>query len=47
MTKEELVNRYLEEGCTQEEAEAQADKDLEEQEQLDWYRYHEHVNRRP
>ena len=47
MTKEELVNKYLEEGYTQEEAEAKAEQDLEEQEQLDWLRYQEHTNRRP
>ena len=47
MTKEELVNKYLEEGCTQEEAETKAEQDLEEQEHLDWYRYQERTNGRP
>lgn len=47
MTYEELINKYLEEGYTEEEAEAKAKEDLEEQEHLDWFRYQEHTYRRP
>lgn len=47
MKYDELIKKYLEDGYTEEEAETKAKQDIEEQEQLDWLRYQQHINKRP
>ena len=46
MEYEELVEKYMNEGYSREEAESKAKEDLEEEEHLDWYRFNEICNRR-
>lgn len=47
MNFEELVERYLEEGYTEEEAQEKARQELEELEHLDWFRFQDLINKRP
>lgn len=46
MSYEELVERYLQEGYTQEEAEEKALEEFDEEEHLEWLKYQDFISRK-